>query len=283
MVGMLNKRNNASGRNSSYFISIKWQPLSSTGILSPQFSGKHLVPVPAAEWMDEIGVTITDDPESENPYSVPFRDTDGQAYPNNVLTYSIYEHCMNCITNPDAYSSRYYGFVKNGVYDYCRAAQMKFDYHVEELEDPSYVSDINPDSAYKKTSSGIKPAGLNSVSLNVNFLDNNTLRVIFTLDTNSSNGYEFTLLDSENNLVANEAKHIGKNRFALDAENISAANLTKPFKYTISDGTNTYTVTASVMSYAIMAMRSNDPAMANLGRALYNYGLLADEYFNSQT
>lgn len=49
--------------------------------------------------------------------------------------------------------------------------------------------------------------------------------------------------------------------------------------YSISDGTNTYTITMSVLTYARACTLKNDEKIVNLGKALYLYNQAAVEAF----
>jgi hypothetical protein len=49
--------------------------------------------------------------------------------------------------------------------------------------------------------------------------------------------------------------------------------------YSVSDGTNTYTITASVLTYARSCAIKNNETESNLGKALYRYSQAAKEAF----
>ena len=61
----------------------------------------------------------------------------------------------------------------------------------------------------------------------------------------------------------------GKNGY-LQVKNIAAPNLDTPHTFTVTDGTNTYTVTASALSYAYTSVKNGDSDRQNLGKALYH-------------
>ena len=71
----------------------------------------------------------------------------------------------------------------------------------------------------------------------------------------------------------------GKNAY-LQVKNIAAPNLDTPHTFTVTDGTDTYTVTASALSYAYTSVKNGDSARQDLGKALYLYNQAADAYFD---
>ena len=235
-------------------------------------------PIEAPDWMDEVKVAVYDGEGNK----VVFRNANEEEYQNDELAYSVYQHCRDA----DAYSESYRALVENGLYYYCANAQKYFDHNAAALGD----LDITPPSvtvadSYKMSTSGSRPSWLTSTSLRVNFLDNNTLRATFVLAEDDISNYSFLLKDSEGNPVTTSANRLGKGKYALDAEGISAANLTNAYTFTITNNSTqeSYTITASCMSYAIMSMqKGTTQEMKDLGQAFYLYGLYADAYFSGQ-
>ena len=52
--------------------------------------------------------------------------------------------------------------------------------------------------------------------------------------------------------------------------------------YTISDGTNTYSVKASALTFANIALSRGDEKLATVGKVLYLYNLRATQTFKRQ-
>lgn len=75
-------------------------------------------------------------------------------------------------------------------------------------------------------------------------------------------------------------KKSGKNGY-LQVKNIAAPNLDTAHTFTVTDGQNTYTVTASALSYAYTSVKSGSESRGNLGRALYLYNQAADAQFGN--
>ena len=135
------------------------------------------------------------------------------------------------------------------------------------------LEDLAP---YALTTSGVKPAGVTGAGIVVEFDTDNTLRVTFK--TNGSRvlgGYTF-LLDGTETVPEKS----GKNGY-MQVKNIAAPNLDTAHTFTVTDGTDTYTVTASALSYGYTSMKNGNEARRNLGKALYLYNQAADEMFSN--
>ena len=65
----------------------------------------------------------------------------------------------------------------------------------------------------------------------------------------------------------------------LGVDSIAANDLDVPHRFTVSDGTDSFTITASVLSYAKTAIERGGTDLANLGRALYLFNRAAEKYF----
>lgn len=232
-------------------------------------------PVQAMEWQDEFEIEVFDGEDNQ----VEFFNAKYQEYEEDTLVYSVYKHYLDRDSFPEEYKS----FLENAVYYYCGNAQIYFGYNVDTMQGENYACpNFSVDSDYRMSTSGPRPSWLTKTSLRVKFTEDNTLRVTFTLTEDSIANYSFVLKDCEGTVVSTEATRVGAKRYALDAENISAPNLTKNYTFTITNTTSneSYTITASAMSYAIMAIeKGTTEQMRELGKALYLYGEEADTYF----
>ena len=76
------------------------------------------------------------------------------------------------------------------------------------------------------------------------------------------------------------ARYFGNNGYLL-VENIAAPNLDISHTFTVTDGADTYTVTASALSYAYTSVKSGTEARRDLGKALYLYSQAADAMFGN--
>ena len=73
----------------------------------------------------------------------------------------------------------------------------------------------------------------------------------------------------------------GDGTYYLSVENIAADALDTPHRFTVSDGTDSYTLTVSALGYCKTAIERGGEAMANLGKALYLYNRAAEKYFGA--
>ena len=126
-------------------------------------------------------------------------------------------------------------------------------------------------SSYQSTRSGTMPNGITGASIQLNLIDKTTLRIKFK--SSKTSGYTFKI---DGNTV-NVGWH--GDGYWLDVEGIAAKDLGTPHTFTVSDGVNTYTVTASAMTYARASIKNGDEARQNLGKAMARYYIAADAYF----
>ena len=135
------------------------------------------------------------------------------------------------------------------------------------------LEDLAP---YALTTSGTRPAGVTGAGIMVEFESDNTLRITFKTDGSKPlSDYTFLLDDVE----ATPTKS-GKNAY-LQVVNIAAPNLDTAHSFTVSDGTDTYTITASALSYAYTSVKNGNAARQNLGKALYLYNQAANMRFGN--
>ena len=128
---------------------------------------------------------------------------------------------------------------------------------------------------YALSTSGTKPAGFAGCSISVVFEADNSLRIYFKFDgSKSPENYSYMLDGSSATLHerSDGAKY-------LTVENIPASQLEDMHSFSISDGTDTYTVSASALSYALTSIVNGNEARQNLGKALFLYNRAAVKYF----
>ena len=124
---------------------------------------------------------------------------------------------------------------------------------------------------------GQKPAGFRGASVSVMFEADNSLRLYLQFNAGAEPGrYSYTV---DGRSAAVQRKNDGT--VFLSVENIAADALDTAHSFTISDGTDSYTVSVSVLGYAKTAIERGGEAMANLGRALYLYNRAAENYFGA--
>ena len=81
--------------------------------------------------------------------------------------------------------------------------------------------------------------------------------------------------------VSKELRILHARNAYLQLENIAAPNLDTLHTFTVTDGTDTYTVKACALSYAYTSVKNGDSARQDLGKALYLYNQAANAYFDS--
>ena len=112
-----------------------------------------------------------------------------------------------------------------------------------------------------------RPEGVKA-SIKVYFESDNTLRITYS-GLKAGTTYTYTL-DGETVTPASSF---------LQVEYIAAPNLDVPHTFTISDGTKTFSVQASAISYALTCIRNGTEARQNLGKAFYLYNQAANAFF----
>ena len=126
--------------------------------------------------------------------------------------------------------------------DYCTAAQIYFNYHADDLAVSTAVDAVTEKtlSSYAASRSGTLPSGVSSAELKTR-----------------SDGASYLALDA-----------------GVYSNHLQDTNL-----YSISDGTNTYTLTMSVLTYARSCAIKSKEEESNLGKALYLYNQAASAMF----
>ena len=90
------------------------------------------------------------------------------------------------------------------------------------------------------------------------------------------------IFSTDTETINQETKPVKSGKSAnLQVENIAAPNLDTLHTFTVTDGTDTYTVTACALSYAYTSVKNGDSARQNLGKALYLYNQAANAYFEN--
>lgn len=118
--------------------------------------------------------------------------------------------------------------------------------------------------------------GIADVFTTVQFQEANKLNVIFTPAEGSKlEDYTFTIDGKEVDALV-----VGGDWY-VQLSKIFAKNLSDDHVFTISDGTTTYSVTASVTRYAKTIVKKNvgGESMVNLAKAIINYNEAAKKYF----
>ncbi|MBR5973956.1 MAG: InlB B-repeat-containing protein [Clostridiales bacterium] len=231
--------------------------------------------VAAPEYADDITIKVYDG----NGNQLTLKSSHGTDYTEDGFVYSLKTYAEHMIQNGSTEEMRN---LAKALDDYCTAAQIYFKYgDYSGLSVDNAVTDVTLGDleSFALTTSGTKPAGVTKASISVRFDSDNALRITFYTESDTPlKDYTF-LLDGnevENPIVS------GKNVKVL-VDDIAAPNLAVPHTFAITDGTDTYTITASALSYAYSLAKNSDTTRQNLGKALYLYYLAAHAKFVSGT
>ena len=161
--------------------------------------------------------------------------------------------------------------------DYCTAAQIYFNYNADGLSVSGAVDSVTAEtlSNYIAGRSGELPSGVSVKGISAMLESDNTLRLYLGFTGVNSGDFTFEIDGEAVKLKQRDSDHMCY--LALD-EGVWPNHLQKAHKYTISDGENTYAITASVLTYArSCAIRDSKKYKkeCDLGKALYLYNKAA--------
>jgi len=123
---------------------------------------------------------------------------------------------------------------------------------------------------------GELPAGVSLKGITAMFESDNSLRLYLNFDGVAASSFEYKVDGKTATLGHSD------NGDYLEVANVAAKRLGDKHVFSISDGTNTLTYTASVLTYARNSLLIEDASEArkNLCKALYLYCQAAKAYFN---
>ena len=142
--------------------------------------------------------------------------------------------------------------------NYFRSAGQTLSQYVGSVQ----VSDLQP---FALSTEGYKPAGCAGASVSAVFESSVSLRVYFRLTDKDASDFSFTL-DG-----ASVTPAVSEDGCFLSVEGIGVNDYSQVHSFCISDGIDSFTVSAGVMSYADAAVSRGTDAAADLGRAMYLY------------
>ena len=161
------------------------------------------------------------------------------------------------------------------------AAQVYFEYKPEQLTEgdlaklAAEVGETVIPSSCAEELTGTLPEGITKRTKTVMFESDNALRQYFYTSAKNIGKYTFTL-DGE---AATPVKH-ANGKYYIEMPNIASGLLSKAYTFTVTDGTDTYTIKSSALGYAYDRQENSSiPAMVDLSKMLYVYSQAADAYF----
>ena len=163
--------------------------------------------------------------------------------------------------------------------DYCSAAQIYFKHNADGLSVSSAVNDVTPEtlSSYIPDHNGTLPDGVTIKGISVMLESDNTLRLYFDFNGVEANSFSYAIDNTPADLIM---RSDGLYYLALN-QGVWSDHLQDAHTYSVSDGTNTYTVTASVLTYAHAYTIRGKENESSLGKALYLYNQAAVAAFKN--
>ena len=129
---------------------------------------------------------------------------------------------------------------------------------------------------YAATQDGELPPGVSLKGISAMLESDNTFRLYYGFRKVSADNFTYSI-DGED-VELKKRSTDGMRYLALDT-GVYSNHLQDVHTYSVSDGTNTYTINASVLTYAMFCARKSDEKISNLGKALYLYNVAASEAF----
>ena len=191
-------------------------------------------------------------------------------YTETGVDYSILRYVDYMISN----GSKTMKALAQAAKDYCYAAKKHFVGGVCPVSDAVAAVTSDDLSGYVSKRSGTMPAGVSIDSITALFGSDNSFRLYLNFSGVDPDSLTFKLDGEETGLEDMEGK------FYLTFTGIVSTKLDEEHTFTISDGTDTYDLTVSVLTYArAITGQSESATMVTLAKALYLYNVAADAHF----
>ncbi|MBP3205545.1 MAG: hypothetical protein J6M66_09000 [Lachnospiraceae bacterium] len=199
----------------------------------------------------------------------------GTDYTGTGFSYSVFDYLDGRIANSS--NTKMVALAK-ATKDYGIASQVYFNYNADGLAVSSNVTDLDKNillNGYKATLEGSMPSGLTGMTMTLALDADCSYRVYYKFASGvDPRDYTYTL----DNVTATVKQN--STGYYLEVTNIAAKNLDKIHTFTISNGSVTYSVKASALTYARYLCTQSAVEKQNLGKALYLYNKTAKEYLN---
>ena len=196
-------------------------------------------------------------------------------YTQTGVDYSLFTYCSKMLASDS--SSDEMKALAAATIDYGTAAQIYFeygDYTLQSVSDEVTAILLSDLEQYKAVFTGSLPSGVNKRALSVLLESDNSLRLSFYYDEGiDPSDYSYTIDGQDVEIIDDSGRHY------LEISNVFSNHLGNTHILTISDGTDTYTIECSVLTYARSSVSNGDEARQNLGKALYLYYIMAYRLF----
>ena len=233
------------------------------------------IPLAAKEASDTITARLFDQWGNELSIQNIGGDTD---YTETGVQYSLAEYLARLEIHAENGQERAVGAAAK---DYCTAAQIYFDYNADGLSVSSAVNTVTAEtmSEYASTRKGDLPEGVSIRGISAMLESNNTLRLY--LGFNDVDPYSFIYSIDGSKVDLKQRSTDGAYYLALDY-GVYSNHLQDKHIYSVSDGSKTYTITASVLTYARSCVITKNTKISNLGKTLYLYNKAAVDAFGDE-
>ena len=229
---------------------------------------KFSIPLAVKEATDTITAKLFDQWGNELSIQNNGGDTD---YTKNGVQYSLAEYLTWLETGDVDEKDKAVG---EAAKDYHTAAQIYFDYNADGLSVSSAVNTVTAEtmSEYASTRKGDLPEGVSIRGISAMLESNNTLRLY--LGFNDVDPYGFTYSIDESTVDLKQRSTDGAYYLALES-GVDPNHLQDEHIYSVSDGSYTYSIKASVLTYARSCVITKNTKISNLGKTLYLYNKAA--------
>ena len=228
------------------------------------------IPLAAKEASDTITARLFDQWGNELSIQNNGGDTD---YTKNGVQYSLAEYLAWLEIHAENGQERAVGAAAK---DYCTAAQIYFDYNADGLSVSSAVNTVTAEtmSEYASTRKGDLPEGVSIRGISAMLESNNTLRLY--LGFNDVDPYSFIYSIDGSKVDLKQRSTDGAYYLALES-GVDPNHLQDEHIYSVSDGSYTYSysIRASVLTYARSCVITKNTKISNLGKTLYLYNKAA--------
>ena len=226
------------------------------------------IPLAAKEASDTITARLFDQWGNELSIQNIGGDTD---YAETGVQYSLAEYLTWLENHAENGQERAVGAAAK---DYCTAAQIYFDYNADGLSVSSAVNTVTAEtmSEYASTRKGDLPEGVSIRGISAMLESNNTLRLY--LGFNDVDPYSFIYSIDGSKVDLKQRSTDGAYYLALES-GVDPNHLQDEHIYSVSDGSYTYSIKASVLTYARSCVITKNTKISNLGKTLYLYNKAA--------
>ena len=230
------------------------------------------IPLAAKEATDTITARLFDQWGNELSIQNIDGDTD---YTETGVQYSLAEYLTWLENHAENGQERAVGAAAK---DYCTAAQIYFDYNADGLSVSSAVNTVTAEtmSEYASTRKGDLPEGVSIRGISAMLESNNTLRLY--LGFNDVDPYSFIYSIDGSKVDLKQRSTDGAYYLALES-GVDPNHLQDEHIYSVSDGSYTYSIKASVLTYARSCVITKNTKISNLGKTLYLYNKAAVDAF----